>query len=343
MSSTVKRRRPRVVLAATAVVAAVLLAPAPAAFATTHQGVVAAQNPGGPVVRTEQLASGGGFVEIYRVSASHYRGRIISYHGTSIIDANGETVALQDNGEYTFLTPQGHFGSWIAVPGKNQFRGPGTFTIARGYTAVVEQTGSNQWQAELKRPAGGAFVTLQTHAVDDGHGTLSHIYAGEEIVDPGGKAIYVVLSADGTITSFDPQAATSGEPPADKCTATRVQSIGAGILAHLSNRPSGPRVSFTSIYDDGTERPVLMPLDKTHPSLPTDAGIVARITGANTAAPKLVTRVEGGTGAPEAVTAFPALPKDCRGTGTGTSRTAGTSGLVVRTAHRSPVVVPAGR
>ncbi|GGV20543.1 hypothetical protein GCM10010260_70620 [Streptomyces filipinensis] len=307
--------------------------PAAVAAPAAHQGVVAGQNPGGTMVRTEQLASGGGFVEIYRVSASHYWGRIVTYYGTSVIDANGETVAGQDNGEYVFLTPQGHFGSWIAVSGKNQFRGPGTFTIARGYTAVVEQTGRNQWRAKLKRPAGGAFLTLQTHAVDDGHGGLSHVYAGEEIVDPGGKAIYVVLSADGIITSFDPQAATGGEPPADKCTATRVQSIGAGTLAHMSNRPSGPRVSFTSVYDDGKERPVLMPLDRNHPSLPADAGIVARIKGANTAAPKLVTRVEGGKGAPEAVTAFPAVPKDCRGTGTGTPTVPATPGLPVRTAR----------
>ncbi|MEV6116324.1 hypothetical protein AB0L59_28560 [Streptomyces sp. NPDC052109] len=306
---------------------------APTAVAAAHQSVVAGQNPGGTMVRTEQLASGGGFVEIYRASASHYWGRIVTYYGTSVIDANGETAVLQDNGEYTFLTPQGHFGDWIAVSGKNQFRGPGTFTIARGYTAIVEQTGKNQWRAKLKRPAGGAFLTLQTHAVDDGHGGLSHVYAGEEIVDPGGRAIYVVLSADGIITSFDPQAATGGEPPTDKCTATRVQSIGAGTLAHMSNRPSGPRVSFTSVYDDGKERPVLMPLDKSHPSLPADAGIQARMTGADTAVPELVTRVEGGKGTPETVTAFPAVPKGCRGTGTGTPTVSGTAGLPVRTAR----------
>ncbi|MEV3856046.1 hypothetical protein AB0J38_17185 [Streptomyces sp. NPDC050095] len=310
------------VVVATAVAAAALLAPAATALAApahtqstvslASASASAEENPGGTYVRTEVVAGGGGYVEIYRVSDSHYWGRMITggaHGGVSILDADGDTAVGDDNGQYVFLTDQGHFGSWIATSGKNEFHGPGTFTIERDYTAVVSQTGPNQWEGKFLRPGGGAFLTLDTHAVDDGNGGLTNVYAGMDIVDPGGKSLYVVLSADGTLTSYDPATAPV-EPAPGKCTATRTTSIGAAILAHLSNSPTGPRVYFTSPDDSGKEQRILMPLDRVHPTLPADAGIIGRIDGATTRAPKLITRTEGG-GVPEKVTLFPAVPTGC--------------------------------
>ncbi|MFI0739724.1 hypothetical protein ACH4PU_16795 [Streptomyces sp. NPDC021100] len=98
--------------------------------------------------------------------------------------------------------------------------------------------------------------------------------------------------------------------PAGKCVYKKSLSIGAGASADLYNTTGGPQV-FLMTTDERGRPEVFGHLDRKHPSLPKDAGIIAKIVNAGSAQPKFVFQTQGGPGSHPETVLFRKLPKGC--------------------------------
>lgn len=287
-------------------------APATSTPATSAPAAVpSAGSSKGTLVRTQTLITGT-VAKIYKVNALHYRAELFRQgHPVGVLDANTRSVAGQDNGEFLVLNPDGTSHNWIGntAPGV-----PGIYRLADG--TVVE----------LGKKNGVFGLQLIDPATDKGRGYI-YVHGGSKVYFFG-KAV-VVLDEGGSFSAYVPgsskQAAPQpygmgsngqGEPaPVDKdtlgaCTIASTVSIGAGAKAKLIMSPQGPKAKLTTTDANGADK-VFATLDRKHPALPKSAGIVARIVDANSTAPSLYTKVEGGT-AKGATHAFPKLPKGCK-------------------------------
>ncbi|MFD4106600.1 hypothetical protein ACFWWU_10570 [Streptomyces sp. NPDC058650] len=323
-------------------------APATSAPATSAPAAVpSAGSAKGTLVRTQTLITGT-VAKIYKVNALHYRAELFRQgHPVGVLQANTRSTAGQDNGEFLVLNPDGTIHNWIGniAPGV-----PGIYRLADG---TVVQLGKQN----------GVFgLQLIDTATDKGGGYV-YVHAGTKVYFFG-KAV-VVLHEGGSFSAYVPgsskQAAPQpygmgsngqGEPaPVDKdtlgaCTIGTTVSIGAGTKAKLIMSPQGPKAKLTTADANGADK-VFATLDRKHPALPKSAGIVARIVGANSTAPSLHTKVEGGT-AKGATHAFPKLPKGCKlapvkGVLTNATGTAGFTGGNGTTVHAGQTsVIPRG-
>ncbi|WP_329621547.1 hypothetical protein OG357_14475 [Streptomyces sp. NBC_01255] len=320
-------------------------APATTAPATSAPAAVpSAGSAKGTLVRTQTLITGT-VVKIYKVNALHYRAELFRQgHPVGVLDANTRSAAGQDNGEFLVLNPDGTIHNWIGniAPGV-----PGIYRLDDG--TVVE----------LGKKNGVFGLQLIDTATDKGSGYI-YVHAGTKVYFFG-KAV-VVLHEGGSFSAYVPgsskQAAPQpygmgsngqGEPaPVDKdtlgaCTIASTVSIGAGAKAKLIMSPQGPKAKLTTADANGADK-VFATLDRKHPALPKSAGIVARIVAANSTAPSLYTKVEGGT-AKGATHAFPKLPKGCKlapvkGAVTNGTGRAGGTGATVHAGQTS--VIPRG-
>ncbi|MFF9474420.1 hypothetical protein ACF1E9_17590 [Streptomyces roseolus] len=278
------------------------------------------------LVRTEKLLTGT-VAKIYKLKEENYFAVLFrDGHKVGELHAVTRSVAGQDNGEYLVLNPDGSIHNWIGNSAPTKV---GHYRLADGTIVEVDEK-DGYYGLRSVDPAtgkGGGFVYLA---------------AGDRKVYFFGKAV-VVLESPGTFAAYIPgQAAQSAPQPydmetgkVDNCLPQRIDlAVGAGTVAELTMTTKGPKAKLVTAGDDK----VIAVLDRAHPSLPANAGIVARIDGAYTATPTLYAKLEGGE-AKGGTYAFPSLPKGCSveglapagqaqnaGTGTGTSNGAQAQG-----------------
>ncbi|WP_405449065.1 hypothetical protein [Streptomyces erythrochromogenes] len=119
------------------------------------------------------------------------------------------------------------------------------------------------------------------------------------------RPVLVVTAADGSATSYPLPA---GEAGTDCRVGPVGQEMGAGMKAELYLSELGPKVLLFEAGDGGRG---FAQLDRTHPSLPESAGIIARIVNPSSARPVFEWKTQGGNDTVGRV-AFPAFPKGCR-------------------------------
>ncbi|MFF2775636.1 hypothetical protein ACFVU3_12075 [Streptomyces sp. NPDC058052] len=264
--------------------------------------------PEGTLVGTRTLI-GGTVAKIYKIGATHHRAELFrGGHPVGELDADRRSVAGNDNGEFVVLNSDGSLHNWVG----NHRAGatPGIYRLADGTVL------------ELARHNGR--LGLQQIVDDKGRGFT--YLSGDRQVFFFAKAV-VVLESDGGFAAYIPGAARQAAPqpygmggggqgeerPVDtdpdalgECTVTRFVDIGAGTGAKLIMSPKGPKAKLITAGDDK----VIAVLDRAHPSLPKDAGIIARIVDAHSTTPSLYTKTQGGD-AKGGTHAFPKLPKGC--------------------------------
>ncbi|MFB7502186.1 hypothetical protein [Streptomyces broussonetiae] len=148
---------------------------------------------------------------------------------------------------------------------------------------------------------GDAYMYRVLAKLDRGHGTARERGLSLRLVGAGGSAPALgVASAKGGTHTF--RLPGAGTPDARGCTLVQESSIGAGVVAVLSNGPKGPEAFFKD-EGDGTRFGGVV--NRARPALPRSAGFVARILNPYGPAPALLTNMEGG-GHPAGTTAFPA-------------------------------------
>ncbi|MEU5221027.1 hypothetical protein AB0G79_33170 [Streptomyces sp. NPDC020807] len=244
-------------------------------------------------VRTVALPTGGE-ARIHRVSEGHHRAELF-YKGRNVgtLDADHWSVAANNNGAFFVLNADGSTHGWV---GNYIHAKPGQYKLANGVRLeVVEKDG--RWGLQQIRL---------------GHGTGVSYVKGDRTVYRFTGGGLVVLEQGGGLAAYIPGSARQSAPVPytrdDQCTVTTTVSIGAGTEAELTMSPNGPTATF---HDAGDDTPVFSKLDRKHPALPKDAGIIARIDNPFGATPTLYTKVEGGVGSKGGSQAFPKLPKGC--------------------------------
>ncbi|WHM37665.1 hypothetical protein [Streptomyces sp. BPTC-684] len=161
--------------------------------------------------------------------------------------------------------------------------GDTSYKLVNGETVHVHKFAPGHYRAEF---------TTKGHAVK-----ILETEAGGELLDAYVHGMYVVLSGSTGKLSSEFISTRSG------CTVTRIvpSVFGAGSSVKLTNGPTGPKAQLRY----GSK--VLATADRAHPASP-DMGV--KIVDANTAAPQLGQRTQGGN-TPYRMSAFPSLPKGC--------------------------------
>ncbi|WP_447035073.1 hypothetical protein [Streptomyces sp. DSM 118878] len=135
-------------------------------------------------VRKQTLVDGS-TAEIRRISAQHYRAKIVNEGDVlATLDANGDDAGLDANGMFIVLTMDGKVQSWMG----GAHSGPGTFKLAGGWKAKVTQLGDLHYRADILGLDGSVMGTLEANEHDDG---------------AVANGIYLVLSAGGVISSHE--------------------------------------------------------------------------------------------------------------------------------------------
>ncbi|WP_329144621.1 hypothetical protein OIU91_09220 [Streptomyces sp. NBC_01456] len=145
---------------------------------SAHAAAARAASP----VRTQRLADGVSKAEIYKLGDQHYRAKIVARGAVlATLETKGHDDGLDANDMFVTLTLDGQVHSWMG--GGHQ--GPGTFTLAGGWTAKVTKLGELRYRAQIIGHDGVA-ATLETHQHDVG-------------LDANGS--YLVLSNGGIISA----------------------------------------------------------------------------------------------------------------------------------------------
>ncbi|MFE3883243.1 hypothetical protein ACFXPQ_10070 [Streptomyces lydicus] len=133
-------------------------------------------------VRTQRLADGISKAEIYQLGDQHYRAKIVARGSVlATLETKGHDDGLDANDMFITLTLDGQVHSWMG--GGHQ--GPGTFTLAGGWTAKVTKIGELRYRAQIIGHDGVA-ATLETNQHDTGLNA---------------NGIYIVLSTGGVISA----------------------------------------------------------------------------------------------------------------------------------------------
>ncbi|MER5785627.1 hypothetical protein ABT104_28525 [Streptomyces mobaraensis] len=306
-----RRRHTLRIALASAAVAGAVLAPVSTAFAASHTPAAAPAAKSSPV-RTVKLLDGS-LAKVYKDTKAHeYRAELLSSKGAKlgVLDAKRPYVLRGDILiEIDVVT--GKVGSLRtkdlglgADRGHHNARG-GTQV---GITALPGGKGNRAVVYQHSRYEHTAFVVW-----DGGLAAVLDAKHPQKLVGKGGGAYLVKLNArNGKVTAVKDKGGNGQGPslPSGKCVATKEQSIGAGAMASLYNTPRGPEAWLHAADDNG--RPAYFAhLDRKHPSLPKDAGIIAKITDLGAAQPKFVFQTQGGPGSHPATALFPKLPKGC--------------------------------
>ncbi|MBP0455943.1 hypothetical protein [Streptomyces montanisoli] len=143
----------------------------------------------GTLIRTETLVDGS-TAKIYKLGDTHYVAKITAdgQPFDSLETTNGHVDGLDDNDMFIVLTLDGHIHSWEG--GAKQ--GPGTFTVAGGWTAKVTKIGEFHYRAQISGGEEGTVGTLEAKQGDGGR-------------DAGGETngTYFVLGDDGQISAHE--------------------------------------------------------------------------------------------------------------------------------------------
>ncbi|MEU5125680.1 hypothetical protein [Streptomyces mobaraensis] len=301
-----RRRHTLRIALASAAVAGAVLAPVSTAFAAPHTPAAAAKS---SPVRTVKLLDGS-VAKVYKdAKGREYRAELLSSKGAKlgVLDAERPYVLRGDILiEIDVMT--GKVGSLRAKDiglgtdrGHHNARG-GTQV---GITALPGGKGNRAVVYQHSRYEHTAFVVW--------NGNLAAVLDAKHPQKPVGKGgdYLVKLNArNGKVTAVKDKGHRGPSLPSGKCVAQKEQSIGAGAMASLYNTPRGPEAWLHTADDNG--RPAYFAhLDRKHPSLPKDAGIIAKITNLGSAQPKFVFQTQGGPGSHPATALFPKLPKGC--------------------------------
>ncbi|GAA0408483.1 hypothetical protein [Streptomyces luteireticuli] len=299
---TATRTTLRIALASAAVAGAVL-APVSSAFAAPQTSSVAASADKSGPIRTYKLPDGSR-AGVHEPKAGHFQ--------VAVSKGDIMLALLDDKRPYATvhnlfveMDPRNGRVTWVEQKniglgtdkGNRYTRGAyvGNRALADGIRAVVYRKASHEFTAYVV--SNGKFVKL----LDGAHPTV--------LTGKHGHGDYLVhLNArTGQVTALKDKGSNGQGPVTPVCFVEKKQDIGAGTLAVLTNSAKGPEVW---LKDMGDRSVIVGHLDRKHPSLPKSAGIIAKITDINTAQPKLITKVEGGS-ARYATTLFPKLPKGC--------------------------------
>ncbi|MFI5666911.1 hypothetical protein [Streptomyces sp. NPDC051704] len=150
---------------------------------------------------------------------------------------------------------------------------------------------------------GDTYMTHVVGLVTRGQTTAEAYGASFELTKAETTAPVLVVTTKGVAASYPLPEGKAGRV----CSAEKPQNIGAGMSARLFMSPDGPRAELWVAGEDTAWGL----LDRSHPSLPESAGIIARIVDPGGAAPGFEWKTQGG-GTPLGRTSFPALPKGCK-------------------------------
>ncbi|WP_030898861.1 hypothetical protein [Streptomyces sp. NRRL F-5126] len=143
----------------------------------------------GTLIRTETLVDGS-TAKIYKLGDTHYVAKVTAdgQPFASLETTNGHVDGLDANDMFIVLTLDGRIHSWEG--GAKQ--GPGTFTVAGGWTAKVTKLGEFHYRAEISGGEEGTVGTLEAKQGDGGR-------------DAGGQSngTYFVLGDDGQISAHE--------------------------------------------------------------------------------------------------------------------------------------------
>ncbi|MFJ6100824.1 hypothetical protein ACIQHY_07455 [Streptomyces sp. NPDC092359] len=290
---------------------------------------------GGVLVRTETLL-GGTVAKIYKVDALHHRAEL-THQGNpvGVVDANTRPAAGNDNGEFFVLFENGTTYNWnrAYLPGA----APGLYELADGT------------RLQLAEKDGRFGLQL----VENGKGRSYTYLNGPRQVWTYGKAI-VVLEQDGGFAAYIPGGARQAAPrPVESPAPGPGPVVTVGECAVRQDVPSVFALMTVTLTNDLEKGPkavlkdeagkAVVTVDRAHPA---DRGQGLTIKGADTAAPRLGQRTQGGD-TPYRWTAFPKLPEGCvkkSGTPvtTPTTAPAGNTGTTVNTAGQTTVVPKGG-
>ncbi|MFE9933596.1 hypothetical protein [Streptomyces sp. NPDC005533] len=182
--------------------------------------------------------------------------------------------------------------------------------VGEGLVAVLrnKEEGPEAWIREVG-PDWKPGDTYMVHVVTKLDRTLPHDKAKgldlELTKAASAHPVLVVTAADGGAKSYPLPA---GEASTDCRVGPVGQAIGAGMTAELYVSELGPKVVLLEAGDGGRG---FDQLDRTHPSLPESAGIIARIVNPSGAKPVFEWKTQGGNDTVGRV-AFPAFPKGCK-------------------------------
>ncbi|MGW1200647.1 hypothetical protein ACWD4B_33110 [Streptomyces sp. NPDC002536] len=280
-------------------------------------------------LRTVTLADGT-VVEVYESGPETHRADVMS--GDAVVKsvkADGRDVTFEYHGMTVTLTALR--GEILTGSGKEA----GSRRLPDGSVVKSYRLGDH-YRAEI---------------VSDGE-VVKVLNAFGKDVTVGYKAWFVTVNGtDGSISyvrDWDKGGAgqgpvTSADPAAAKCRVTKEVSIGAGTVAILMNDLEGPKAGFK---DAGDGEQVGTWIDRKHPELDEKYGFLARIEGADSSSPKLVTGVEGGLKT-HAVNDFPALPEGCaggdaKGAGTGAAKATNASVQLASSDAAQTKAIPEG-
>ncbi|GGU09799.1 hypothetical protein [Streptomyces violascens] len=259
-------------------------APAPAASGTCHVTKdVASVQPYMFVTLTNDLANGP------KAELRNDQGKVVASvdraHPTDLSD--GIKLEEAKGGKAVFFQrSQGGDAPWTsqnfpALPKTCTDPGDATYKLVNGETLAVHRFATNHYRAE--------FLT---------NGKVVKIMETEgEDVDAFVHGMHVTLNSSTGKVNSEYINGRSG------CTVTEVvpSVFHAGMSVKLTNGPEGAKAS---LRDSGLK--VFATVDRAHPV----SGQGIRVDGANTAAPKLGQRTQGGD-TPYAYTDFPKLPAGC--------------------------------
>ncbi|MEV7444113.1 hypothetical protein AB0O22_23795 [Streptomyces sp. NPDC091204] len=195
-----------------------------------------------------------------------------------------------------------------AASDNNRYEGKPVY-IGEGLVAVLrnKEEGPEAWIREVG-PDWKPGDTYLVHVVTKLDRTQPHDKAKgldlELTKAASANPVLVVTAADGSATSYPLPA---GEASTDCRVGPVGQEIGAGMTAELYLSELGPKVV---LLEAGDGKPFGQ-LDRTHPSLPQSAGIIARIVNPSGAKPVFEWKTQGGNDTVGRV-AFPAFPKGCK-------------------------------
>ncbi|MFF6773739.1 hypothetical protein ACFY8W_09255 [Streptomyces sp. NPDC012637] len=312
---------------ATALLAGLAVTPVLATGTAFAADGPAATAENGTLVRTETLYNGT-VVKIYKLGPTWYRAESFK-NGQSIgsVEANARAAAGNDNGNYLVLFEDGRTLAW-----RGNVVSPAELGLYRLADGTVVELGKN--------PKDGRFGLQPVDKTGQGGGFV-YAYHPVRSVWTYGKAV-VVLENDGGLAAYVPGQAEQAAPvhlgagvnpkPAPKpgtvlsgptangCTVTeKIASVFPYWTVTLTNDlKKGPEAV---LRDDAGK--VVGTADRQHP---VDGRYGLKIEGADTAAPKLGQRTQGGD-MPYRWVDFPKLPQDCSSTTpTATPTPAPTSG-----------------
>ncbi|MFG2991540.1 hypothetical protein ACGFZK_20000 [Streptomyces sp. NPDC048257] len=180
-------------------------------------------------------------------------------------------------------------------------------SIDKGVVAVLrnKSEGPEAWIRAVPEDwkPGDEYMSRVLATLDSEHPAASVSGLELRLVEEDVHHPVLSVTKDGKTSSYP---LPKGQGP--QCTSEPVtESIGAGGLARLLMSPNGPIVQLDF---DPTPTDNVEVLDRNTPSLPKDAGIVARILNASSAKPVFEWKTQGGNDWYGHAT-FPKLPKGC--------------------------------